>query len=235
MSEYKFSFLRSLLTVGMNLMLLASLFVAMYRASLTPENFNISMMSGVLIKRLEESDNERLIRMGDELAGKVIGQNRAIETVVKAIRRNSVGLKDPNRPIGSFIFLGPTSMGKTLLVKKLAEAVFGNEDAVIRVDMSEFMEKYSVSRLIGAPPGYVGYEEGGQLTEKVRRKPYSIVLLDEIEKAHQDVFNILLQIIDKGRLTDSLGRIIDFKNTIIVITSNVETRHSPHRMPSLSW
>ena len=147
----------------------------------------ISMMSGVPIKRLEESDNERLIRMGDELAGKVIGQNRAIETVVKAIRRNSVGLKDPNRFIGSFIFLGPTGVGKTLLVKKLAEAVFGNEDAVIRVDMSEFMEKYSVSRLIGAPPGYVGYEEGGQLTEKVRRKPYSIVLLDEIEKAHQDV------------------------------------------------
>lgn len=184
----------------------------------------ISMMSGVPIKRLEESDNERLIRMGDELAGKVIGQNRAIETVVKAIRRNSVGLKDPNRPIGSFIFLGPTGVGKTLLVKKLAEAVFGNEDAVIRVDMSEFMEKYSVSRLIGAPPGYVGYEEGGQLTEKVRRKPYSIVLLDEIEKAHQDVFNILLQVMDEGRLTDSLGRIIDFKNTIIVMTSNVGTR-----------
>lgn len=184
----------------------------------------ISMMSGVPIKRLEESDNERLIRMGDELAGKVIGQNKAIETVVKAIRRNSVGLKDPNRPIGSFIFLGPTGVGKTLLVKKLAEAVFGNEDAVIRVDMSEFMEKYSVSRLIGAPPGYVGYEEGGQLTEKVRRKPYSIVLLDEIEKAHQDVFNILLQVMDEGRLTDSLGRIIDFKNTIIVMTSNVGTR-----------
>lgn len=184
----------------------------------------ISMMSGVPIKRLEESDNERLIRMGSELAGKVIGQDRAIETVVKAIRRNSVGLKDPNRPIGSFIFLGPTGVGKTLLVKKLAEAVFGNEDAVIRVDMSEFMEKYSVSRLIGAPPGYVGYEEGGQLTEKVRRKPYSIVLLDEIEKAHQDVFNILLQVMDEGRLTDSLGRIIDFKNTIIVMTSNVGTR-----------
>ena len=143
---------------------------------------------------------------------------------MKAIRRNSVGLKDPNRPIGSFIFLGPTGVGKTLLVKRLAEAVFGNEDAVIRVDMSEFMEKYSVSRLIGAPPGYVGYEEGGQLTEKVRRKPYSIVLLDEIEKAHSDVFNILLQVMDEGRLTDSLGRIIDFKNTIIVMTSNVGTR-----------
>ena len=184
----------------------------------------VSMMSGVPIKRLEESDNERLMCMGEQLAGKVIGQDRAIDTVVKAIRRNSVGLKDPNRPIGSFIFLGPTGVGKTLLVKRLAEAVFGNEDAVIRVDMSEFMEKYSVSRLIGAPPGYVGYEEGGQLTEKVRRKPYSIVLLDEIEKAHSDVFNILLQVMDEGRLTDSLGRIIDFKNTIIVMTSNVGTR-----------
>lgn len=184
----------------------------------------VSMMSGVPIKRLEESDNERLMRMGEQLAGKVIGQDRAIDTVVKAIRRNSVGLKDPNRPIGSFIFLGPTGVGKTLLVKRLAEAVFGNEDAVIRVDMSEFMEKYSVSRLIGAPPGYVGYEEGGQLTEKVRRKPYSIVLLDEIEKAHSDVFNILLQVMDEGCLTDSLGRIIDFKNTIIVMTSNVGTR-----------
>ena len=184
----------------------------------------VSMMSGVPIKRLEESDNERLMRMGEQLAGKVIGQDRAIDTVVKAIRRNSVGLKDPNRPIGSFIFLGPTGVGKTLLEKRLAEAVFGNEDAVIRVDMSEFMEKYSVSRLIGAPPGYVGYEEGGQLTEKVRRKPYSIVLLDEIEKAHSDVFNILLQVMDEGRLTDSLGRIIDFKNTIIVMTSNVGTR-----------
>lgn len=184
----------------------------------------VSMMSGVPIKRLEESDNERLMHMGEQLAGKVIGQDRAIDTVVKAIRRNSVGLKDPNRPIGSFIFLGPTGVGKTLLVKRLAEAVFGNEDAVIRVDMSEFMEKYSVSRLIGAPPGYVGYEEGGQLTEKVRRKPYSIVLLDEIEKAHSDVFNILLQVMDEGRLTDSLGRIIDFKNTIIVMTSNVGTR-----------
>lgn len=184
----------------------------------------VSMMSGVPIKRLEESDNERLMRMGEQLADKVIGQDRAIDTVVKAIRRNSVGLKDPNRPIGSFIFLGPTGVGKTLLVKRLAETVFGNEDAVIRVDMSEFMEKYSVSRLIGAPPGYVGYEEGGQLTEKVRRKPYSIVLLDEIEKAHSDVFNILLQVMDEGRLTDSLGRIIDFKNTIIVMTSNVGTR-----------
>ena len=184
----------------------------------------VSMMSGVPIKRLEESDQERLMKMDKDLAGKVIGQDKAIETVVKAIRRNSVGLKDPNRPIGSFLFLGPTGVGKTLLVKKLAETVFGNEDSVIRVDMSEFMEKYSVSRLIGAPPGYVGYEEGGQLTEKVRRKPYSIVLLDEIEKAHQDVFNILLQVMDEGRLTDSLGRRIDFKNTIIVMTSNVGTR-----------
>jgi len=184
----------------------------------------VSMMSGVPINRMEESDNARLLKMNEELEGKIIGQNKAVEKVVKAIRRNSVGIKDPNRPIGSFIFLGPTGVGKTLLAKKLAEYVFGNEDAVIRVDMSEFMEKYSVSRLIGAPPGYVGYEEGGQLTEKVRRKPYSIILLDEIEKAHQDVFNILLQVMDEGRLTDSLGRRIDFKNTIVIMTSNVGTR-----------
>jgi len=184
----------------------------------------VSMMSGVPIKRLEQSENERLLKMGDELEGRVIGQNTAVDKVVKAIRRNSVGIKDPNRPIGSFIFLGPTGVGKTLLAKKLAEYVFGSEESIIRVDMSEFMEKHSVSRLIGAPPGYVGYEEGGQLTEKVRRKPYSILLLDEIEKAHTDVFNILLQVMDEGRLTDSLGRKIDFKNTIIIMTSNVGTR-----------
>ncbi len=184
----------------------------------------VSMMSGVPIKRLVQTESERLLEMGSLLESKVIGQDKAIDTVVKAIRRNSVGIKDPNRPIGSFMFLGPTGVGKTLLVKKLAEVVFGDQDAVIRVDMSEFMEKYSVSRLIGAPPGYVGYEEGGQLTEKVRRKPYSIILLDEIEKAHNDVFNILLQVMDEGRLTDSLGRRVDFKNTIIVMTSNVGTR-----------
>ena len=184
----------------------------------------VSMMSGVPIKRLEQSENERLLKMGEELENKVIGQNVAVDKVVKAIRRNSVGIKDPNRPIGSFIFLGPTGVGKTLLAKKLAEYVFGSEENIIRVDMSEFMEKHSVSRLIGAPPGYIGYEEGGQLTEKVRRKPYSILLLDEIEKAHADVFNILLQVMDEGRLTDSLGRKIDFKNTIIIMTSNVGTR-----------
>ncbi|MDR0829552.1 MAG: ATP-dependent Clp protease ATP-binding subunit [Prevotellaceae bacterium] len=184
----------------------------------------VSMMSGVPIKRFEASNNERLIKMGEELGNQIIGQNVAVEKVVKAIRRNSTGIKDPNRPIGSFVFLGPTGVGKTLLAKKLAEYVFGSEDAIIRVDMSEFMEKFSVSRLIGAPPGYVGYEEGGQLTEKVRRKPYSILLLDEIEKAHADVFNILLQVLDEGRLTDSLGRKIDFKNTVIIMTSNVGTR-----------
>ncbi|MDR3327938.1 MAG: ATP-dependent Clp protease ATP-binding subunit [Prevotellaceae bacterium] len=184
----------------------------------------VSMMSGVPMKRLEQSENERLMNMGNALGNQVIGQNKAVDSVVKAIRRNSVGLKDPNHPIGSFIFLGPTGVGKTLLAKKLAEYVFGSEDAIIRVDMSEFMEKFSVSRLIGAPPGYVGYEEGGQLTEKVRRKPYAIILLDEIEKAHSDVFNILLQVMDEGRLTDSLGRRIDFKNTILIMTSNVGTR-----------
>ena len=184
----------------------------------------VAMMSGVPVKRLEQSENERLLKMGVELENQVIGQSTAVDKVVKAIRRNSVGIKDPNRPIGSFIFLGPTGVGKTLLAKKLAQYVFGSEENIIRVDMSEFMEKHSVSRLIGAPPGYVGYEEGGQLTEKVRRKPYSILLLDEIEKAHTDVFNILLQVMDEGRLTDSLGRKIDFKNTIIIMTSNVGTR-----------
>jgi ATP-dependent Clp protease ATP-binding subunit ClpC len=162
--------------------------------------------------------------MNEALIGKVIGQDEAVNKIVKAIQRNRIGLKDPNKPIGSFIFLGPTGIGKTHLAKILSEFMFDSQDALIRVDMSEYMEKFSVSRLIGAPPGYVGYEEGGQLTEKVRRKPYAIVLLDEIEKAHPDVFNILLQIMDEGRLTDSLGRRIDFKNTIIIMTSNVGTR-----------
>ncbi len=184
----------------------------------------VAMMSGVPVQRIAQAEGLKLRQMGEALKGKVIGQNSAVDKVVKAIQRSRVGLKDPNKPIGTFIFLGPTGVGKTHLAKILAEFMFDNADALIRVDMSEYMEKFSVSRLIGAPPGYVGYEEGGQLTEKVRRKPYSIVLLDEIEKAHPDVFNLLLQVLDEGRLTDSLGRKIDFKNTIIIMTSNVGTR-----------
>lgn len=184
----------------------------------------VSMTSGVPAKRMGEDEGERLLHMADELNAKVIAQPNAIRTLVKAIQRSRVGLKDPNRPIGSFLFVGPTGVGKTLLAKELALLLFGSTDALIRVDMSEYMEKYAVSRLVGAPPGYVGYEDGGQLTEKVHRKPYSIVLLDEIEKAHADVFNLLLQVMDEGRLTDSNGRTIDFKNTVIIMTSNVGTR-----------
>jgi ATP-dependent Clp protease ATP-binding subunit ClpC len=184
----------------------------------------VAMMSGIPVQRIAQAEGLKLRQMKEALIGKVIGQDDAVEKVVKAIQRNRIGLKDPSKPIGSFIFLGPTGVGKTHLAKILSEFMFDSQDALIRVDMSEYMEKFSVSRLIGAPPGYVGYEEGGQLTEKVRRKPYSIVLLDEIEKAHPDVFNILLQIMDEGRLTDSLGRRIDFKNTIIIMTSNVGTR-----------
>jgi len=184
----------------------------------------VSMMSGIPVSRVGESENKKLARMADALKGKVIGQEEAVQKVVKAIQRNRVGLKDPNKPIGSFIFLGPTGVGKTQLAKELAKYLFDSEDALIRIDMSEYMEKFSVTRLIGAPPGYVGYEEGGQLTEKVRRRPYSIVLLDEIEKAHPDVFNMLLQVLDDGHLTDSLGRKIDFKNTVIIMTSNIGAR-----------
>ena len=184
----------------------------------------VSMMSGIPVKRIVEEENERLMNMGNTLQEYIIGQEEAINKVVRAIRRNRVGLKDPKKPIGTFMFLGPTGVGKTYLAKKLAEILFDSQDALIRVDMSEYMEKFSVSRLIGAPPGYVGYDEGGQLTERVRRKPYSIVLLDEIEKAHSDVFNLLLQVMDEGRLTDSLGRYIDFKNTIIILTSNTGTK-----------
>jgi ATP-dependent Clp protease ATP-binding subunit ClpC len=162
--------------------------------------------------------------MGPTLKSSIIGQNSAIEKITKAIQRNRLGLKDPNKPIGTFMFLGPTGVGKTHLAKKLAEYLFDSADNLIRVDMSEFMEKFTVSRLVGAPPGYVGHEDGGQLTEKVRRRPYSVVLLDEIEKAHTDVFNLLLQVMDEGRLTDSLGRYVDFKNTIIIMTSNIGTR-----------
>ena len=162
--------------------------------------------------------------MKDELLSKVIAQDKAVETLVKAIQRSRMGLKDPNKPIGTFLFLGPTGVGKTHLAKELAKEMFGSADALIRIDMSEYMEKFTVSRLVGAPPGYVGYEEGGQLTEKVRRKPYSIVLLDEIEKAHPDVYNLLLQVMDEGRLTDSYGRTVDFKNTVLIMTSNIGTR-----------
>lgn len=184
----------------------------------------VAMMTGIPVKRIAQSEGNRLVKMESELQGSVIGQNEAISKVVKAIRRNRAGLKDPNKPIGSFIFLGPTGVGKTHLAKVLAKYLFDSEDALVRIDMSEYMEKFSVSRLVGAPPGYVGYEEGGQLTEKVRRKPYSIVLLDEIEKAHPDVYHILLQVLDDGLITDSLGRRIDFKNTIIIMTSNIGTR-----------
>ncbi|MCW1735404.1 ATP-dependent Clp protease ATP-binding subunit [Anaerorudis cellulosivorans] len=184
----------------------------------------VAMISGVPVQRIAQAEGERLVEMKDVLKKQVIGQDEAVEKVVKAIQRNRVGLKDPNKPIGSFMFLGPTGVGKTHLAKKLAEYLFDSQENLIRVDMSEYMEKFNVSRLVGAPPGYVGYEEGGQLTEKVRRRPYSVVLLDEIEKAHPDVFNILLQILDEGHVTDSLGRKIDFKNTIIIMTSNIGTR-----------
>ena len=184
----------------------------------------VSMMSGVPVQRMAQAEGMKLLGMKDDLLSKVIGQDKAIATLVKAIQRSRVGLKDPNKPIGTFMFLGPTGVGKTHLAKELAKLMFGSADALIRIDMSEYMEKFAVSRLVGAPPGYVGYEEGGQLTEKVRRKPYSIVLLDEIEKAHPDVFNILLQVMDEGRLTDSYGRTVDFKNTIVIMTSNIGTR-----------
>lgn len=184
----------------------------------------VSMMSGVPVQRMAQAEGIRLKGMKEELKSRVIAQDKAVDTLVKAIQRSRVGLKDPNKPIGSFLFLGPTGVGKTHLAKELARQLFGTTDAMIRIDMSEYMEKYSVSRLVGAPPGYVGYEEGGQLTEKVRRRPYSIVLLDEIEKAHSDVFNLLLQVMDEGRLTDSYGRTVDFKNTVIIMTSNIGTR-----------
>ena len=184
----------------------------------------VAMISGVPVQRIAKAENQKLMEMGAILKSKIIGQDEAVEKIVKAIQRNRIGLKDPNKPIGTFMFLGPTGVGKTHLAKKLAEYLFDSADTLIRIDMSEFMEKFTVSRLIGAPPGYVGYEEGGQLTEKVRRKPYSVVLLDEIEKAHSDVFNLLLQVMDEGRLTDSFGRRIDFKNTIVIMTSNIGTR-----------
>ena len=199
---------------------------AVQRPEVTDEDVAevIAMMTGVPVKRIAKNEGEKLMLMAQELEGKVIGQDEAILKIAKAIRRNRVGLKDPNKPIGTFVFLGPTGVGKTYLAKVLAEYLFDSQESMIRIDMSEYMEKHTVSRLIGAPPGYVGYEEGGQLTEKVRRKPYSIILLDEIEKAHHDVYNVLLQVFDDGQLTDGIGRKIDFKNTIIIMTSNIGSR-----------
>ncbi|MBW7891540.1 MAG: ATP-dependent Clp protease ATP-binding subunit [Chitinophagaceae bacterium] len=184
----------------------------------------VSMMTGIPVKRMVQAETEKLRRMAEDLKGSVVGQDEAIQKIVKAIQRNRVGLKDPKKPIGTFIFLGPTGVGKTELARALARYMFDSDDALIRIDMSEYMEKFTVSRLIGAPPGYVGYEEGGQLTEKVRRKPYSVVLLDEIEKAHPDIYNILLQVLDDGQLTDGLGRKVDFKNSLIIMTSNIGVR-----------
>jgi ATP-dependent Clp protease ATP-binding subunit ClpC len=184
----------------------------------------VAMMSGVPVTKITQKEGQKLKKMSDALSSKVVGQDEAITKLTKAIKRTRAGLKDPSRPIGSFIFLGPTGVGKTEMAKVLSEYLFDKEDSLIRIDMSEYMEKFSVSRLVGAPPGYVGYEEGGVLTEKVRRKPYSVVLLDEIEKAHPDVFNILLQVLDDGILTDSLGRRVDFRNTIIIMTSNIGAR-----------
>lgn len=184
----------------------------------------VAMMTGIPVTRVVQAESEKLMKMEDALKGKIVGQDVAVEKLTKAIRRTRAGLKNPNKPIGSFIFLGPTGVGKTELAKVMAKYLFDSEDALIRIDMSEYMEKYAVSRLVGAPPGYVGYEEGGQLTERVRRKPYSVVLFDEIEKAHPDVFNVLLQVLDDGQLTDSLGRKVDFKNTVIIMTSNIGTK-----------
>jgi ATP-dependent Clp protease ATP-binding subunit ClpC len=184
----------------------------------------VSMMTSIPVNRIAQTESNKLSKLPELISGKVIGQDEAVEKVVKAIQRNRAGLKDPNKPIGSFIFLGQTGVGKTQLAKVLAKELFDSEDTLVRIDMSEYMEKFAISRLVGAPPGYVGYEEGGQLTEKIRRKPYAVVLLDEIEKAHPDVFNMLLQVLDDGFLTDSLGRKIDFSNTIIIMTSNIGAR-----------
>ncbi|MEX2484590.1 MAG: ATP-dependent Clp protease ATP-binding subunit [Brumimicrobium sp.] len=197
-----------------------------HRVTVTEEHVAdvVAMMTGIPVQRIAEKESGKLAKMADEIKSQVIGQDEAVEKVVRAIQRNRAGLKDPDKPIGSFFFLGPTGVGKTQLAKVLARHMFDTEDSLIRVDMSEYMEKFSISRLVGAPPGYVGYEEGGQLTEKVRRKPYSIILLDEIEKAHPDVFNLLLQALDDGHMTDGLGRKIDFKNTILIMTSNIGAR-----------
>ena len=185
----------------------------------------ISRWTGIPVNKLTESERNKTLHLADELHKRVIGQDEAVTKVSEAIMRSKAGIKDPSKPIGSFLFLGPTGVGKTELAKSLAQALFDDENNMVRIDMSEYMEKYSVSRLIGAPPGYVGYEEGGQLTEAVRRKPYSVILFDEIEKAHPDVFNVLLQILDDGRVTDSQGRTVDFKNTILIMTSNIGAQY----------
>jgi ATP-dependent Clp protease ATP-binding subunit ClpB len=182
----------------------------------------VARWTGIPVSRLMEGEIEKLIHMEERLHGRVVGQDEAVESVSNALRRSRAGLQDPNRPIGSFLFLGPTGVGKTELARALAEFMFDSQDAMVRIDMSEYMEKHSVSRLVGAPPGYVGYEEGGQLTEAVRRRPYGVVLLDEIEKAHPDVFNVLLQVMDDGRLTDGQGRTVDFKNVVLIMTSNTK-------------
>jgi ATP-dependent Clp protease ATP-binding subunit ClpC len=194
----------------------------------------VASWTGIPVKKLTEEEADRLLNLEETLHKRVIGQDEAVKAVSRAIRRARAGLKDPNRPVGSFIFLGPTGVGKTELCKALAEVLFGDEDAMIRLDMSEYMERHTVSRLVGSPPGYVGYDDGGQLSERVRRKPYSVVLFDEIEKAHPDVFNILLQILEDGRLTDSKGRTVDFKNTVIVMTSNVGA-HSLRKQKSIGF
>jgi ATP-dependent Clp protease ATP-binding subunit ClpC len=183
-------------------------------------------MTGIPLNKISTQESKRLMNMDKELSGKVIGQDDAVIKVVKAIKRNRIGIKDKNKPVGSFIFLGPTGVGKTLLAKLLAEHVYGDADALVRVDMSEYMEKHSVSRLVGPPPGYVGYDQGGQLTEKVRRKPHCVILFDEIEKAHDDVFNLLLQLLDEGHLTDGLGRKVNFKNALIIMTSNIGVKEA---------
>ena len=184
----------------------------------------VSTWTKIPVQRIAQAESERLMKLEETLHNRVIGQDEAVAAVAKAIRRGRVGLKDPDRPIGSFLFLGPTGVGKTELSKALADAMFGTENSLIRVDMSEFMEKHTVSKLIGSPPGYVGYDEGGQLSEKVRRNPYSVILFDEVEKAHPDVFNVLLQVLDDGHITDSTGRVIDFKNTIIIMTTMLELK-----------
>lgn len=195
----------------------------------------LARWTGIPVSRMMESEREKLLRMEQELHHRVIGQNEAVDAVSNAIRRSRAGLADPNRPIGSFLFLGPTGVGKTELCKALANFMFDSDEAMVRIDMSEFMEKHSVSRLVGAPPGYVGYEEGGYLTEAVRRRPYSVILLDEVEKAHPDVFNILLQVLDDGRLTDGQGRTVDFRNTVVIMTSNLGSDLIQERFGELDY